>query len=63
MLLDPTQEEENEADGAVSVGVMPALGKVTGLWLTGEMDVDEACNVSCTGHSRVRQAQVLTLRR
>ena len=33
-------------EGDVTVGVMPALGKVTSLWMTGESDVEKACEVS-----------------
>lgn len=45
LLLDPDTIEEKEAMSSVSVGVMPALGKVTNLWLTGEVEIDEACQV------------------
>ena len=34
----------------VTVGALPALGKVTSLWMTGRVDVDEACNVSLSWH-------------
>lgn len=30
----------------VTLGVMPALGRVTSLWMTGSAEVDEVCDVS-----------------
>lgn len=45
-LIDPSKEEENEGDASVCLGVMPALGKLTNVWFTGEAEVDEACDVS-----------------
>lgn len=47
--LDPSKEEEQAADGSVTVGVMPALNRLTNLWLSGEIEVSDACEV---GHSR-----------
>ncbi|WWD21685.1 hypothetical protein CI109_106171 [Kwoniella shandongensis] len=44
-LLDPSKEEEKGAEGTIVLGSMPALGKVTNLFLTGEMDVDQACDM------------------
>ncbi len=48
MFLDPLREEEEGAEGVVSLGVMPALGRVTGVWMVGELEVGEACQVSST---------------
>lgn len=45
VVIDPSLEEEKENDVKVMVGTMPALGKVTNVWLTGEAEVDDACNV------------------
>jgi len=46
ILLDPLRNEEHGADGMVSLGVMPALGNVSGIWMTGEVKVEEVCQVS-----------------
>ncbi len=46
-LVNP--EEEGEAIS--TVGIMPALNKLTGLWLVGEVDVDEVCKVGLNGES------------
>ena len=59
MMLDPISGEEDVAEGVIGLGVMPALGRVTGIWMTGEMEVDEACQVS--GQS-VLQVTALTPR-
>lgn len=48
LLLDPEKGEEEGAAGVISIGVMPALGKITGLWLSGELEVEHACTVSGT---------------
>lgn len=48
VVIDPSLEEEKESDIKVMVGTMPALSKVTNVWLTGEIEVDEACNVCHT---------------
>lgn len=45
VVIDPSLEEEKESDVKVMVGTMPALGKVTNIWLTGEAEVDDACNM------------------
>lgn len=45
VVIDPSLEEEKQSDVKVMVGTMPALGKMTNVWLTGEAEVDEACNV------------------
>ena len=45
LLLDPLRDEEDGAVGVLSLGVMPAVGKVTGVWMIGEVEVDEACQV------------------
>ncbi|WVW78217.1 hypothetical protein I302_100168 [Kwoniella bestiolae CBS 10118] len=42
LLLDPEEGEEGEAEGILTLGSMPALGKVTGLVLEGEVGVDQA---------------------
>lgn len=46
LILDPSRSEEMMAGGVVSLGVMPALGKISGVWMTGEVEVEEACLVS-----------------
>lgn len=33
-------------ESAVALGVLPAIGKLSGIWLSGEVDVDSACDVS-----------------
>lgn len=40
----------DEDVSCVSVGLMPAVDKVTGVWLMGDLDVDEACDVSTSCH-------------
>jgi len=45
LLVDPEAGEE-EGEATLALGVMPALGKFSGIWLSGEIDVDEACQVS-----------------
>ncbi|KAK8847601.1 hypothetical protein IAR55_005460 [Kwoniella newhampshirensis] len=45
LLLDPSKDEETRAKGMIVVGSMPALGKVTNLFLTGEVDVDQAVDM------------------
>lgn len=32
-------------EAKVTVGALPALGKVTSLWMTGRVDLDEACRL------------------
>jgi exosome complex component MTR3 len=44
--LDPTEREAAAADACVTVGAMPALGQVTSVHLTGEAELDAACEVS-----------------
>ncbi|CAD6572835.1 MAG: hypothetical protein TREMPRED_000640 [Tremellales sp. Tagirdzhanova-0007] len=51
MILDPISGEEAVAEGVISLGIMPALGRVTGIWMTGEMEVDEACQLIDTATS------------
>lgn len=46
VLVDPSREEEGRGDASVCLGVMPAVGRVTNVWFTGEAEVDEACEVS-----------------
>jgi len=45
MMLDPMSQEEDTAETLVSLTIMPALGKMTGIWMTGEAEVDEVCQV------------------
>lgn len=45
MSVDPEAGEE-EGEATLALGVMPALGKFSGIWLSGEVEVDEACLVS-----------------
>lgn len=47
--LDGTSEEKGEC--SVTVGVLPALNKVTNIWMTGSGDIDSVCNVSACHHS------------
>ena len=44
-LVDPETEEEG-GQAVIALGVMPAVGKISGIWLSGEMDVDQASDVS-----------------
>lgn len=46
VVVDPSREEESAGSASVCLGVMPALGKLTNVWFTGEAEVDDACNVS-----------------
>jgi len=46
MMVDPSVEEEAGGEASVCLGIMPALGKVTDVWFTGEADVEDACQVS-----------------
>ena len=46
IVVDPSKEEESAGSASVCLGVMPALGKLTNVWFTGEDEVDDACNVS-----------------
>ncbi|RSH79837.1 uncharacterized protein EHS24_009497 [Apiotrichum porosum] len=45
LLLDPTGDETSTAQCTVTLGAMPALGKVTSLHLVGEVDLDQACEM------------------
>lgn len=47
--VDPETEEE-EGTATVAVGVLPALQKLSGVLLTGDVDVDEACQVGTWNH-------------
>ncbi|KAK4683762.1 exosome complex component MTR3, partial [Tremellales sp. Uapishka_1] len=44
-MVDPTKQEENEAASSATIGVMPALNKITNVWLTGETDIEDACSM------------------
>lgn len=46
LLVDPTKQEEQERGAVLTAGIMPALNRVTNLWLTGETEVDDAVKVS-----------------
>lgn len=46
VVVDPSKEEEGQGDASVCLGVMPALGKLTNVWFTGEAEVEDACDVS-----------------
>jgi exosome complex component MTR3 len=46
LLVDPSLEEEAGGDASVCLGIMPALGRVTDVWFTGEAEVEDACEVS-----------------
>ena len=41
MLVDPDEDEGN-GEGTLGIGLMPAVGKISGLWLDGEMEVEDA---------------------
>jgi exosome complex component MTR3 len=38
--------EEEEPVASVTLGVLPALNKVTNIWMTGVQDIDSVCEVS-----------------
>jgi exosome complex component MTR3 len=44
-VIDPEEGEVGEGGGVIGLGVMPALGKITGVWMTGEVEIDEVCQV------------------
>ncbi|EIW71049.1 hypothetical protein TREMEDRAFT_27507 [Tremella mesenterica DSM 1558] len=41
LICDPSIEEENSAEACLTLGVMPALGKLSSCWFTGEADVED----------------------
>ncbi|RXK39197.1 hypothetical protein M231_03554 [Tremella mesenterica] len=43
IICDPSIEEENRAEACLTLGVMPALGKLSSCWFTGEADVEDVC--------------------
>ncbi|WVF69584.1 hypothetical protein IAT40_004362 [Kwoniella sp. CBS 6097] len=45
LLLDPSEDEERNSDAKVLVGSMPALGRITNLFFTGEVGVNDACEM------------------
>lgn len=44
LLVDP-EAAEGDVDTTLALGALPALGKVSGVWLTGEVDVEKAIQV------------------
>lgn len=44
--LDPTAEEARHSDGCLTVANVPALGLVTNVWQTGQMDLEKVDQVS-----------------
>lgn len=46
MLVDP-EAVEGDLSATLALGVLPALGKVSGVWMTGEVGVEEVLQVSC----------------
>lgn len=40
------QGEEEAPSSSVTLGVLPALNKVTNVWMTGVQDIDAVCDVS-----------------
>ena len=40
------EDQVGAGKGMMALGVMPALGKLSGLWFSGEVSIDEACSVS-----------------
>ncbi|GMK55573.1 hypothetical protein CspeluHIS016_0206290 [Cutaneotrichosporon spelunceum] len=44
-LLDPSGPECSAASAVLTLGAMPALGRATGLHMTGEADVDAVCGM------------------
>ncbi|CAK5277678.1 unnamed protein product [Mycena citricolor] len=53
--LDPTEAEASASSGIVVLFCMPALGKITNIWQTGRLKVEDALAVSnlCQGSSHV----------
>ncbi|OCF33838.1 exosome complex component MTR3 [Kwoniella heveanensis BCC8398] len=45
LLLDPSEDEEKASESKVLVGSMPALGRITNLFFTGEAGINEACDM------------------
>ncbi|KAL1413272.1 3'-5'-exoribonuclease [Vanrija albida] len=45
LLLNPTAGDLSSAQATVTVGAMPALGRITSFHLVGETDLDEACKM------------------
>lgn len=45
LFVDPEMNEE-EGEAIAAIGIMPALGKISGLWFSGEIEVEDACEVS-----------------
>jgi exosome complex component MTR3 len=45
VVIDPQEGESGSGGGVLGLGVMPALGKITGVWMSGEVEVDEVCLV------------------
>ncbi|WVQ75831.1 hypothetical protein IAR50_005464 [Cryptococcus sp. DSM 104548] len=44
-VVDPSKDEESESRVRAVVGGMPALGRITNMWLEGEVPVSEACDM------------------
>jgi hypothetical protein len=46
IVLDPEAKVAQGAAGRATVGVLPALGVISDVWMTGELEVDELVQVS-----------------
>ena len=44
--LDPTAEEARHSEGCLVIASVPALGIVTNIWQTGQIDIDQVEQVS-----------------
>ncbi|WWC68152.1 uncharacterized protein I206_102075 [Kwoniella pini CBS 10737] len=42
ILVDPEENEEKDQSGKLLIGVLPALGKLTNLYMEGELEIDQA---------------------
>ncbi|ODO08553.1 hypothetical protein L198_00283 [Cryptococcus wingfieldii CBS 7118] len=58
-LVDPSKDEEAESRARAVVGGMPALGKITNMWLEGEVPVSEACDMIETALVSTRETHTV----
>ncbi|TYJ53060.1 hypothetical protein B9479_006292 [Cryptococcus floricola] len=58
-LVDPSKDEEAESKARAVVGGMPALGKITNMWLEGEVPVSEACDMIETALASTRETHTI----
>lgn len=53
LVIDPTGDEEDSASAGGVVGYMASMGKVTDLWVTGSVEVEEEGDMDVdSGHVR-----------